>query len=243
MHNPLEQFEVKPYLHLHILGHDVSFTNSSLFMILTLVSVYILFAYPSMKAKLIPNRFQAAAELIYEFIANMLQENIGSKGRIYIPFIFTLFIFTVLCNLLGLLPYSFAPTSQIIVTFTVAIIVFLTITLLGFVHNGLHFFSLFLPSGTPIWLAPLMIIIEFITYLSRPISLSIRLTANIVAGHVLLKILGSFILILGFTFGWVPMAFTILFTGFEFFVAILQAYIFSILACVYLNDVLNLDGH
>jgi F-type H+-transporting ATPase subunit a len=239
-HGPLSQFEIKPLISLSFNGYDISFTNASLFMLFALITAVVLVVIPVMRAKLIPNRLQALAEIAYGFIANTLESNAGKKGMDYFPFVFTLFILVLSLNMLGMLPYSFSVTSHIAVTFTLAITVFVTVTLIGFIRHGIHFLSFFLPSGTPIWLAPLMIIIELFTYLARPLSLSIRLAANIMAGHILLKVLAGFVVTSSIMFGWIPIPFIVIFTGFEFFVAFLQAYIFTILTCVYLSDAINL---
>jgi F-type H+-transporting ATPase subunit a len=181
-----------------------------------------------------------SAELIYGLVTDMLDQNVGPKGRKFVPVIFSLFLFILICNLLGMLPYSFTVTSHISITFALAILVFFIVTIVGFIRHGFHFFSLFLPKGTPWWLAPLMIIIELFTYLARPVSLSLRLAANMVAGHVLLKVMAGFVVTLAIYFKILPIPLMVILVGFEIFVAILQAYIFTILSCVYLNDAVNL---
>jgi len=191
------------------------------------------------KGAMIPGRIQAMAELFYEFIANMIRDNVGSAGKKFFPFIFSLFIFTLFGNILGMLPYGYTFTSQIAVTFFMAMVVFLGVTLIGLFKHGLHFFSLFFPHGAPLFTAPILIPIELVSYLSRPISLSVRLFANMTVGHVLLKVLAGFVIALGF-FGVVPLVVLVAITALELLVALLQAYIFTILCCIYLNDALHL---
>lgn len=238
--NPLSQFEVKNIIPLQIANIDFSFTNSALFMSLSLLLFSVFFVQATKRQLIIPNRLQALAESLFEICYSMVDKNIGAQGRKYVPLIFSFFIFIMFCNLLGMLPYSFTSTSQLVVTFALAIIVFFVVLIVGFLKHGLHFLSLFLPSGTPLWLAPLMIVIELFTFLARPISLSLRLCANMIAGHVLLKVMAGFIISLSLYFKWLPVPLIIMLIGFEIFVAILQAYIFSILTCVYLNDAVNL---
>jgi F-type H+-transporting ATPase subunit a len=191
------------------------------------------------KGAMIPGRIQAMSELFYEFIANMIRDNVGSAGKKFFPFIFTLFIFTLFGNILGMLPYGYTFTSQIAVTFFMAMVVFLGVTLIGLFKHGLHFFSLFFPHGAPLFTAPILIPIEVVSYLSRPISLSVRLFANMTVGHVLLKVLAGFVVALGI-FGVVPLVVLVAITALELLVALLQAYIFTILCCIYLNDALHL---
>ena len=240
MHSPLAQFEIKQLISLNFMGHDISFTNSSLLMVIaiTFASCFMLLA--TRKKALVPTRAQMLAESVFGMIDDMLKQNVGEGGRQFMPLIFSLFMFVLFCNLLGMIPYSFTATSHISVTFVLAMLVFLTVTIVGFVKHGLHFFSLFLPHGTPMWLAPLLIVIELVAYLARPISLSLRLTANMVAGHVLLKVLAGFMVAMAFYLKIVPGPFIVVLVGFEIFIAILQAYIFTILTCVYLNDAVNL---
>lgn len=240
MHSPLTQFEIKPLLSLNFFGHDISFTNSALVMTIAVGIALSFMLFALRKKALVPTRVQVMAESLFEMIDGMLVQNIGEGGKPFAPLIFSLFMFVLFCNLLGMIPYSFTSTSHITVTFTLAILVFLTVTIVGFVKHGLHFFSLFLPHGTPSWLAPLLIVIELVAYLARPISLSLRLAANMVAGHVLLKVLAGFMVVMSFYLKVVPAPFIVILVGFEIFIAILQAYIFTILSCVYLNDAVNL---
>ena len=239
-HNPLAQFQIEKFVNISLFGFDISFTNSSLFMIIAGILTLIYFVIAFKSQQLIPSRFQASAEMLYSLITDMLNQNVGQKGRDFVPLIFTLFIFILLCNLLGMIPYGFTVTSHISVTFTLAMLIFLLVTIVGFVKHGFHFLSLFLPKGTPWWLAPLMIVIELFTYLARPMSLSLRLVANMVAGHVLLKVMAGFVVSLVIFLKFLPIPIMIILIGFEIFVAILQAYIFAILSCIYLNDAINL---
>ncbi|NDF11863.1 MAG: F0F1 ATP synthase subunit A [Proteobacteria bacterium] len=239
-HSPMAQFEVKPIFPLQLAGHDISYTNASLFMTLAVVAVVLFLAAGMRKRALVPGRFQSMAELSYEFVTNMIKDNIGASGRQYFPIIFTLFMFVITCNLLGMLPYSFTVTSQIVVTFAFAAMVFLGVTTIAFVRHGVDFLKFFVPAGAPGWIAPLMVFIELLAYLARPVTLSVRLAANMMAGHTMLKVIGGFVVALGFTLGWMPFLLLTLLTGFEIFVAVLQAYIFTVLVCVYLNDALHL---
>lgn len=240
VHSPLDQFKIKKIIDLNLFGYDISITNSVLFMILAALIITVYFTVALKKSRLIPSKLQLSAELVYSMIENMLQQNVGKNGRKFIPLIFTLFMFILTCNLLGMMPYSFTVTSHISITFAMAMVIFLLVTIMGFWIHGFKFFSLFLPQGTPLFLAPLMILIELFAYLARPISLSLRLAANMIAGHVLLKVMASFVISLALYLKFLPIPFIVVLIGFEIFVAILQAYIFSILSCVYLNDALNL---
>jgi F-type H+-transporting ATPase subunit a len=239
--SPLEQFAIQNLTAplFTIGGHHIAVTNSAIFMMGAVVlSSGLLFAGAG-KGAMIPGRIQAMSELFYEFIANMIRDNVGSAGKKFFPFIFTLFIFTLFGNILGMLPYGYTFTSQIAVTFFMAMVVFLGVTLIGLFKHGLHFFSLFFPHGAPLFTAPILIPIEVVSYLSRPISLSVRLFANMTVGHVLLKVLAGFVVALGF-FGFVPLIVLVAITALELLVALLQAYIFTILCCIYLNDALHL---
>ncbi len=243
-HSPLEQFEIHRFVNIEIAGVDVSFTNSSLFMTIAAVTILV-FLTASMRGRaLVPGRWQSLAELSYEFVANMIRDNVGSEGRKYFPLIFTLFMFILFGNLLGLLPYSFTFTSHIIVTVTLALAVFVGVTLVGIAMHGLHFFSFFVPKGVHWAMLILMIPIEIISYLSRPVSLSIRLFANMMAGHTMMKVFAGFVFSLGAaTFGiggLAPLAMDVALTAFEFLVAFLQAYVFTVLTCLYLNDAIHL---
>jgi len=239
--SPLEQFAIQDLTAplFTIGGHHIAVTNSAIFMMGAVVLSSGLLLAGAGKGAMIPGRIQAMSELFYEFIANMIRDNVGSGGKKFFPFIFTLFIFTLFGNILGMLPYGYTFTSQIAVTFFMAMVVFLGVTLIGLFKHGLHFFSLFFPHGAPLFTAPILIPIEVVSYLSRPISLSVRLFANMTVGHVLLKVLAGFVVALGF-FGFVPLVVLVAITALELLVALLQAYIFTILCCIYLNDALHL---
>ena len=218
---------------------DVSFTNSALYMVITVVLCAAFVILGMRRGAVVPGRMQAAVEISYEFVANLLRDTVGNEGRSYFPFVFTLFMFVLLGNLLGMTPYSFTFTSHIIVTFALAAVIFIGVTILGFAKHGMHFFSFFVPPGTPLPMYPLLIPIEVISYLSRPISLSVRLFANMLAGHTLLKVIAGFIALLGAA-GVLPFVFVVALTGLEILIAFLQAYVFAILTCLYINDALHL---
>jgi F-type H+-transporting ATPase subunit a len=239
--SPLHQFEIHPIIPIQLgdAGVDVSFTNSALFMVLAMVLISGFMVLGMRRSAIVPGRWQCAAEMAYEFIANMLRDTVGQEGRKYFPFVFTVFMFVLFGNLLGMVPYSFTFTSHIVVTFALAFIIFVGVTILGFVKHGFHFFSFFVPPGTPLPMYPLLIPIEVISYLSRPISLSVRLFANMLAGHTLLKVIAGFVWALG-VFGILPLAFVVALTGLEILIACLQAYVFTILTCLYINDALHL---
>jgi F-type H+-transporting ATPase subunit a len=192
------------------------------------------------KGALVPGRFQSVAELSYEFVANMVRDNVGTSGMKYFPFIFTLFMFVLALNMLGMVPYSFTVTSHIIVTFALAAFIFVGVTLIGFWKHGIGFLKFFVPSGVPFLMLPLLVVIEVISYLTRPVSLSVRLFANMMAGHTMLKVFGSFVAALGLLGGWAVLGLMVAFTGLELLVAFLQAYVFAILTCIYLNDALHM---
>ena len=237
--NPLEQFAIKPIIPIKIGGIDVSYTNSSLFMTVAVILVTALVVLGSRGGRLVPGRWQSMAELSYEFIANMIQENVGKEGMQYFPFIFTLFMFVLAGNLLGMVPYTFTFTSHIIVTFALAIVIFIGVTLIGLKRHGLHFLSLFAPEGVPWPLLLLLVPIELISYFILPFTLSIRLFANMLAGHAILAVFAGFVAALGIL-GIAPLAMDVGFILLEFLVAGLQAYIFTILTCLYLNDAIHL---
>lgn len=240
MASPLEQFVVKPMQELYFAGYDISFSNASLAMVISMVGVVAFLGLGMRRAALVPGRWQSMAEMSYLFVANQVRDMTGPEGMRYFPMVFTLFMFVLFGNLLGMVPGAFTFTSHIIVTFALAAFIFVSLTLLALFRHGLHFFSLFLPSGTPMAIAPIMVIIEIFSYLSRPVSLSVRLSANMLAGHTMLKIMAGFVISLGLMLGWAPLALIVVLTGFELFVAFLQAYIFTVLICVYLNDAIHL---
>lgn len=238
--DPMHQFEIIRLIPVEIFGVDASFTNSSLFMVIAviLISGFIIF---SMSGRaLVPGRMQSVSELGYEFVANMVRMNIGSAGQRYFPLVFSLFMFVLVLNMIGMVPYAFTVTSHIIVTFALAIMIFLGVTVLGVVLHGFGFLKFFVPSGVPAALLPLLVVIEVISYLTRPISLSVRLFANMMAGHTMLKVFASFVVGMGIIGGWAPLAFMVVFTGLEVMIAFLQAYVFAILTCIYLNDAIHL---
>jgi F-type H+-transporting ATPase subunit a len=240
-HNPLNQFAIRYYTDApEVFGLNLNFNNSSLFVLIAAIAIILFLTVGMKKRALVPSRLQSMAEISYELVANMVRDNVGNEGRKYFPFIFTTFMFVLTCNLLGMVPYGFTVTSHIAVTFAMASVIFIGVTLIAIIRHGTKFFSSFLPQGTPWWMAPLMIFIELFAYLARPISLSIRLAANMMAGHTMLKVLAGFIFSLGFLLGWAPIALLIVLTGFEIFVAVLQAYIFTVLTCVYLNNAIHL---
>ena len=239
MADPIHQFEIKELIPLEIFETNISYTNSSLFMSLSIIFITLLLLLSIKNKSLIPSRLQSISEIFYEFISNMVSDNIGDKGRKFFPLIFTLFTFLLFGNMLGMLPYSFTFTSHIIVTFVLAMFIFLLVTLLGIFIHGFKFFGLFVPKGVPMLMLPLMIPIEIISYLSRPISLSVRLFANMMAGHTMLKIFAGFIVPLGI-FGVAPLMVDVALTALEVLIAFLQAYVFTILTCLYLNESINL---
>lgn len=239
-HGPMSQFEIKRMFPLEFNGYDASFTNSSLFMVIAFLLITSFFAYAMRSRALVPGRLQSLAEMSYEFIANMVRENVGDEGMKYFPFVFSLFVFVLALNMLGMIPGTFTVTSHIIVTFALAALVFLVVTAIGFARHGFGYLKLFVPDGVPIWLMPLIVPIELISYLIRPVSLSVRLFANMMAGHTMLKVFAGFAVSLPVVAKAAPVLFTMAFTGLEFVVAFLQAFIFTVLTCIYLNDAVNM---
>ncbi len=249
MANPMEQFEIhRMGPPLTAMGHDVSFTNSSLWMLIAMVGIAAFLFIGTAKPQLVPGSAQAAVEYLYDFVRSMLDQNVGPEGRKYTPLIFSVFIFVLACNLLGLIPWvgAFTPTSHIAVTFGLAMLVFVLVCVVGFARHGLHFFSLFWPKGTGLVLGAFVAIIEFLSFLSRPFTLAIRLFANMTAGHVLLKVFGTFVVALGsfgalpYVFGILPLAVNVALSALEVLIAVVQAYVFALLASIYLNDAVNL---
>ena len=246
MHSPVEQFTIKVLFALNLFGYDISFTNSALFMVLAIAVSCGFLVFAMRPASIVPGRMQGLAEMMYEFVAEMVRSNVGNEGRPYFPFIFTLFMFILFSNLLGLIPYSYTVTSQIVVTFAMALFIFIGVTIIAVVRHGFHFFSFFIPSGAPKALLPLIFVIEVISYFIRPVSLSVRLFANMLAGHTMLKVFGGLaVMIAGaggvFVAGSIlPLVAIIGLTGLEVLVACLQAYVFTILTCMYLNDAIHL---
>ncbi|MAH02663.1 MAG: F0F1 ATP synthase subunit A [Candidatus Pelagibacter sp.] len=239
--NPMHQFNVYRIGPEINLGNvDISFTNASLFMIISALTIVSVLFVGTRRKAIVPTKIQLLTELSYTLVSKMISDTAGLKAKPYFPFVFSLFMFVLFCNMLGMLPYSFTVTSHIIVTFALAAIIFLGVTIIGFVNHGIGYLKLFIPSGVPLFLLPLIVIIEIISYLSRPVSLSVRLFANMMAGHTMLKVFGGFVISLGVLGGLLPLSFTVALTGLEILIAFLQAYVFAILTCIYLNDALNL---
>ncbi len=246
--NPMHQFEISPLIPFQIGGVDLSFTNASLWMVIATIVSIGFFSLATSNARMVPGRLQAAAEGAYDFIANLITDNLGSRGKEYFPLVFSLFIFVYVANTLGMIPYSFTVTSHLAVTAALAMMIFFAVLLIGVFRHGFHFFGLFVPSGVPGWLLPLVVLIEFISFLSRPITLSVRLFANMVAGHVMLKVIAGFSIMFATAGGvaWAatifPVIMNVLMIGFEFFIAFIQAYVFAVLTCIYLKDTIEV-GH
>jgi F-type H+-transporting ATPase subunit a len=248
MASPMEQFEIKVLHPINAGGYDLSFTNSSLWMAIALAGIAAFLFIGTARPQLVPGRAQAAVEYVYDFVRKMLDENVGPEGRKFAPLIFSLFTFVLACNVLGLIPWvgAFTPTSHVAVTLGLAVITFSIVVIVGFWKHGLHFFSLFWPSGTNIFLGAFVALIEFISFLSRPFTLAIRLFANMTAGHVLLKVFGTFVVALGsfgalpYVFGILPLAVNVALSALELLIAVVQAYVFALLASIYLNDAINL---
>ncbi len=247
--DPTHQFQISKIVPIEIGGVDFSFTNASLFMVATVGCAAGFLYFATSQRGLIPGRAQSVAEMTYEFVAGMLRESAGNSGMKFFPMVFTLFMFVLTANLLGLFPYFFTVTSQIIVTFALSIFVIATVLGYGIYKHGLGFFNVFVPSGVPGILLPLVVGIEIISFLSRPISLSVRLFANMLAGHITLKIFAGFVASLGALGALgvggaiLPLIMTVAVTALEFLVAFLQAYVFAVLTCMYLNDAVHPGGH
>jgi F-type H+-transporting ATPase subunit a len=247
--DPIHQFEITNlFVFGRIGGVEIAFTESALFMLISLAAIALLMLGATSPRAIVPGRAQAVAEMSYEFIATTLRSTAGSEGMKFFPLVFSLFMFILAVNLIGLLPYTFAVTSQIIITVSLALLVFVTVIVYGFWKHGLRFLRLFVPSGVPIYILPLVTFIEVLSFLSRPISHSVRLFANILAGHITLKVFAGFITMLsafGFL-GWIgallPFGMTVALMALELLVAFLQAYVFAILTCIYLNDAIH-PGH
>ena len=239
--NPMTQFNVyRIGPEIKVGTVDISFTNASLFMVISTITILLIFNFGAKKNSIIPSKLQLLGELSYSFISKMISDTAGTKAKPYLSFIFSLFMFVLFCNMLGMIPYTFTVTSHIIVTFVLAGFIFIGVTIIGFIKHGLGYLKLFVPSGVPMVLLPLIVVIEIISYLSRPISLSVRLFANMMAGHTMMKVFGGVVVSLGIVGGWLPLGFSVALTGLEILVAFLQAYVFAILTCIYLNDALNL---
>ena len=247
--DPIEQFQIKNLIPMLTMGgHQIAFTNSAAYMLVIVVLVSLLLIGATASRAIIPGRLQSAAEMSYEFVATTLRNSTGEAGMKFLPFVFTLFMFVLVANLIGLIPYSFTVTSQLIVTATLAILVFLIVLIYGFWRNGLHFLNLFVPSGRAGIFLPLIVPIEVLSFVSRPISHSVRLFANMLAGHITLKVFAGFIIMLAGAgaLGWfgavLPFVMIVMLTALELLVAFLQAYVFAILTCIYLNDAIH-PGH
>ena len=242
MASPIEQFQIKPIIPV------INFTNSSLFMIGATAVIVGGLLLATRKRAMVPDRAQSVAEILHDFIAGTLVDATGKEGMKFFPLVFSLFMFVLTANLLGMIPGFFTVTSHVIVTFALALLVIGTVVIYGFVKHGTHFLGLFVPSGVPVWLLPFIVVIELISFLSRPISLSLRLFANMLAGHIALKVFGGFVVSLGAAgVGYailapLPLLMAVALTALEFLVAFLQAYVFTILTCMYLNDALH-PGH
>lgn len=246
MADPLHQFVIEPIIPLEIGGLDLSFTNSSLWMLIAATVSTVLFSVAMKRKSLVPGRLQMLSEMIYEMVAGIVRSNIGPEGRRYFPVVFTIFIVILMGNLLGLIPYSFTYTSHIIVTFMLAFALFLLVIVMGIARHGLHFFSLFAPPGVPWFTYPLLVPIEIVSYMARPITHGLRLFANMMAGHIMLKVFAGFsvglasIGLVGFTAGLIPMFINAILIAFELLIALLQAYVFAVLACIYLKDTVDI---
>src|SRR5690242_19387394 len=249
MADPIHQFEIHNIVPLgKIGGYDIAFTNSALYMAIVVVGIAALLVGASSSRALVPGRMQSVAELSYEFVADTINCTAGKEGMKFFPFVFTIFMFVLVANVIGLIPYTFTVTSHIIITAALALLVFLTVLVYGFWKNGLHFFNLFVPKGIPVYILPLIIFIEVLSFLSRPISHNVRLFANMLAGHITLKVFASFVTLLGglgiagIAGATLPLALVVALTALELLVAFLQAYVFAILTCIYLNDAIH-PGH
>jgi F-type H+-transporting ATPase subunit a len=247
--DPIHQFEIKNFFVLtRIGGYDIAFTNSALYMVIALAVISALMIGATASRALVPGRMQSVAEISYEFVATTLRQSAGTEGMKFFPLVFSLFMFILAVNMLGLIPYAFTVTSHIVITISLAMLVFLTVIIYGFKKNGLKFFKLFVPSGIPIYILPLVTFIEVLSFISRPISHSVRLFANMLAGHITLKVFAAFVTMLGAAgfLGWIgailPLGLTVALTALEFLVAFLQAYVFAILTCIYINDAIH-PGH
>ncbi len=247
--DPIHQFEIKNLWPVFTLGgHEINFTNSALFMFIVVGLASALLIGGTARRAVVPGRLQSIAEISYEFVANTLRSSAGTEGMKFFPFVFTLFIFVLFANFIGLIPYSFTVTSQLIVTVSLALLVFFIVVGYGFWRNGLHFLNLFVPKGVPKLILPAIVVIEILSFVSRPISHSVRLFANMLAGHITLQVFAGFVIMLASAgvLGWfgavLPFIMVVLLTALELLVAFLQAYVFAILTCIYLNDAIH-PGH
>jgi len=241
MSGPMEQFEIKKLLPIEVNGFDISFTNSSLCMVISALAIVMVFLLCLRKRAIIPTTAQCIPESAYEFIHNLMLENMGKEGLKYFSFIFTLFLFVCTGNLLGLFPYSFTFTSHVAAVGTLSLLALLLNICVGIKRQKWGYLYTFFPKGTPLAMAPLIVPIEIISLLSKPLSLTIRLTANMTVGHIILKVIAGFIITISLVLGWLPLMFTGILIIFEIFIGILQAYVYTILSCIYLGDALH--GH
>lgn len=246
--DPIHQFQISKWIPIEVGGLDFSFTNSSAFMVATVVAAGAFLFLTTSSRGLVPGRLQSISEMSYEFVASMLRDLAGSHGMRFFPFVFSIFMFVLMANLLGLFPYFFTVTSHIIVTFALALLVIGTVVVYGFLKHGFGFLKLFVPQGVPAVVVPLVVLIEIVSFLSRPVSLSVRLFANMLAGHITLKVFAGFVTSLsafgvaGAAGAVLPLIMTVAITGLEFLVAFMQAYVFAVLTCMYLNDAVH-PGH
>ena len=247
--NPIEQFSIHPVVPISIAHVDFSLTNSGLYMLLAVALSCLLATIAARGGPGVPGRLQSMAEMGYEFIAGMLRSAAGEAGMRFFPLVFSIFFFILIGNVVGLIPYSFTITSQIVITAALALIVFFTVVIVGLKDHGTHFFGLFVPSGVPIYILPLVVAIEVFSFFVRPVSHSVRLFANMLAGHITLNVFGAFVVMLlgaGAAMKAVavlPFAMIIGLYALELLVAFLQAYVFAMLTCMYLNDALHPGGH
>ena len=239
-HSPLDQFEINPLVNFEVGGVNLAFTNSSVSMVITVLFITLFLTLTVNPRSIVPSRMQLISELCYNFIAQLLNDTVGDQGKRYFPFVFSIFMFVLIGNMVGMIPYQFTFTSHIIVTFALEAVVFIGVSILGFVNHGIRFFTFFYIPGVPFYMHPLLIPIEVISYLSRPISLSVRLFANMLAGHTLLKVFAGFVVSMPFFTGVLPLTFIVALTGLEILIAFLQAYVFAILTCLYINDAYHL---
>jgi F-type H+-transporting ATPase subunit a len=249
MIDPIEQFSIEKIFTIgHIGNQEIAFTNSSAYMFGTVAIISLLMIGGVSKNELVPGRIQSMAEISYEFVASTIRSTAGREGMKFFPLVFSIFMLIAVSNLIGIIPYTFTIASHIIVTAALALLVFLTVIIYGFYKNGLKFFKIFVPGGVPIYILPLVVAIEIFSFFVRPVSHSVRLFANMLAGHITLKVFASFVVTLG-AFGYVgwfgaalPLGLTIALTALELLIAFLQAYVFAILTCIYLNDAIH-PGH
>lgn len=247
--DPIHQFQIIDLFPVFKIGNtEIAFTNSAAYMVAAVLVITAFLIVGTAKRSLVPGRVQSTAELTYEFVANTIRSTAGTEGMRFFPFVFALFTFILTVNIIGLIPYAFTVTTHIIITATLALSVFLTVLVYGFWKHGLHFFNLFVPKGIPVYILPLIVFIEVLSFLSRPISHSVRLFANMLAGHITLNVFASFVVMLGAAgfLGWIgavlPLGLTVLLTALELLVAVLQAYVFAILTCIYLGEAIH-AGH